>query len=111
MPAVLAFLLLSLVAVSIQDDEPKPVLSQDPLTAEQIAVYRAMLAHYTKGEDVALNIANVTDPLGGDPELAESCSKDVAALQRLPNADRSSHGSVCCANAKMVVIPSSNLQS
>jgi hypothetical protein len=56
MPALFAFLLLSLVALPIQDDEPKPVLSQDPLTAEQIAVYRAMLADYTKGEDVALNI-------------------------------------------------------
>ena|SRR5215831_18458135 len=79
MPALLALLLLSLVAAPIQDDEPKPVLSQDPLTQEQIAVYRAMLANYTKGGDVALNIANVTDPFGGDPDLAESCPKDVAA--------------------------------
>lgn len=104
MPALLAFLLLSLVATPIQDDEPKPVLSQDPLTAEQIAVYRAMLADYTKDEDGALNIANVTDPFGGgltDPALAEGCPKEGGVPPKSsPTAIVASHGSVGCAQCQ-----------
>jgi hypothetical protein len=58
-------------------DEPKPVISKDPLTAEQIAVYRAMLETYTKGDkDSALNIANVTDPFTMNGEFTGSCPKD-----------------------------------
>lgn len=108
MPALLAFLLLSLVATPIQDDEPKPVLSQDPLTAEQIAVYRAMLADYTKDEDGALNIANVTDPFGGgltDPALAEGCPKEGGVPPKSsPTAIVHRMDPSVALNAKMVLV-------
>lgn len=45
-----------------QQDEPKPVLSKDPLTAEQVQIYRAFLAGYTHKEETDLNIANTTMP-------------------------------------------------
>jgi hypothetical protein len=54
------------------------VLSKDPLTAEQIAVYRAILANYTKGVDAALNISNVTDPFGESSNFSHGCPKDTS---------------------------------
>ncbi len=56
------FLSLSICAMT-QEDAPKPKVSDDSLTPEQIAVYRAVLKDYTKGSDGALNLANITEPL------------------------------------------------
>ena len=56
------FLSISFGAVS-QEDEPKPKLSDESLTNEQIAVYRAVLSDYLKGSDGTLNLANRTEPL------------------------------------------------
>ena len=56
------FLSLSICAMT-QEDTPKPKVSDDSLTPEQIAVYRAVLKDYTKGSDGALNLANKTEPL------------------------------------------------
>jgi hypothetical protein len=92
-------ILLVLIAVPIQD-EPKPVLSKDPLTAEQIAVYRAVLMRYTGGGDTALNIANVTDPFGAGSEFTGGCPKEDAApppaIHRLDPA--------IALNSKMVLV-------
>lgn len=73
----LVLLLLFLLPAPAQD-QPKPVLSKDPLTAEQIAVYRVMLANYTKGADAALNISNVTDPFGDSSDFSHGCPKDTS---------------------------------
>jgi len=43
------FLSVPFCAVS-QEDAPKPKVSDEPLTAEQIAVYRAVLRDYLKGQ-------------------------------------------------------------
>ena len=56
------FLSISLYAVS-QEDGPKPRLSDESLTTEQIAVYRAVLSDYLKGSNGSLNLANMTEPL------------------------------------------------
>jgi hypothetical protein len=45
-----------------QENEPKPRISEAPLTEEQIAVYRAVLERFTKGSKGSLNLANKTDP-------------------------------------------------
>jgi hypothetical protein len=46
-----------------QETTRKPKVSDEPLTAEQIAVYRAVLTDYLKGSDGELNVANMTEPL------------------------------------------------
>jgi hypothetical protein len=71
-----AFLLFLVLPSPIQD-EPKPVISKDPITAEQIAVYRAMLEAYTKEDkDPTLNIGNVTEPFTMKGEFTGGCPKD-----------------------------------
>jgi hypothetical protein len=55
-------LVLSLGAFT-QENPPKPKVSNDPLTTEQIEVYRAVLRDFLNGSDGPLNLANVTEPL------------------------------------------------
>lgn len=59
---VLVFAAVFFAGLYGQDRTEKPVISKEPLTAEQIAVYRAVLMDYTQGEDTKLNIANITEP-------------------------------------------------
>lgn len=68
-----------------QDDQKKPEVSKDPLTPEQLAVYRAVLADYigTDG-DASLNLARQTVPL--DPSDSKNCVKSIR-----PRADKSVH--------------------
>jgi hypothetical protein len=66
------------IAGATQENAPKPKLSKDLLTAEQIAVYRAVLQDYTKGSDGALNIANETEPLDQHKSsFDKSCVKGI----------------------------------
>jgi hypothetical protein len=43
---------LALSTCAAQDHTPKPKVSKDPLTTEQIAVYRAVLENYVKAPRV-----------------------------------------------------------
>ena len=62
------------LAVAAQDNTAKAKISNAPLTAEQIAVYRAVLKDYLRESDGALNLANVTEPLDHSrPMFDESC--------------------------------------
>jgi hypothetical protein len=74
--AFLAFLVVFIGSAAAKK-ESKPVLSKDPLTAEQIAVYRAALENYTQGEDTALHIAIVTEPFGDSMSGNRSCLGDL----------------------------------
>lgn len=60
---VLVFSCLALNAFSDGQDQPKPVLSSEHLTAEQVAIYRAVLKSYRKGSHGTLNLADRTEPL------------------------------------------------
>jgi hypothetical protein len=60
--AVAGIFVLTLVAAT-QDNIPKPTTSGEPLTADQVAIYRAVLEDYTKGSNGPLNVANRTEPL------------------------------------------------
>lgn len=64
-PVLTGMMMLALtIGVAGQDAANKPALSKDPLTEEQVAVYRAVLEFYTKGGTVGvLNIADRTEPL------------------------------------------------
>jgi hypothetical protein len=82
-PQVCMVLMLSLgpsLAAAPQIEAPKPKISNEPLTPEQVAVYRAVLEDYTNGTNGTLNLANRTEPseasdracLKGKPDGAES---------------------------------------
>jgi hypothetical protein len=72
---VAVLLVISLGAVA-QENPQKPQIVDAPLTSDQIAVYRAVLAIYLKGSHRVLNLANVTEPLD-EPDTA--CLKGLDA--------------------------------
>jgi hypothetical protein len=61
---IAVLVVISLRAVA-QENAPKPRVSDAPLTSEQVAVYRAVLAVFLKGSDRVLNLANITEPFDG----------------------------------------------
>jgi hypothetical protein len=66
------------MAVVAQDDASKPKVSKDPLTTEQIAVYRAVLESYTNGSGSLLNVANRTELLDqAQPFFGKSCVSGI----------------------------------
>ncbi len=69
---IMVFLAISVCAVS--QDAPEPKISDEPLTTQQIAVYRAVLRDYLRGSDGALNLADKTEPL--DPS-DKACFKGI----------------------------------
>ena len=72
-----AVMALSMSSVT-QEGTPKPTVSSDSLTPDQVAVYRAVLRDYTKGSDGALNLANRTEPVDESrPMFDEACFKEI----------------------------------
>lgn len=67
------FIAVTFCAAS-QESTPKPEVSRDSLTSEQIAVYRAVLTHYLKDSDGALNLADTTQPLD---QSDKACIKGI----------------------------------
>jgi hypothetical protein len=68
---------LSLSAAT-QEDVQKPRLSDDSMTSEQLAVYRAVLKDYTKKSDAKLNLANQTEPLDqSSPMFDKGCFNGI----------------------------------
>ena len=60
--------------------ENKPTKSTVPLTADEVAIYKAILQEYTVAKSVSLNVSAKTYPL--DPEshmngLTEACPKGI----------------------------------
>ena len=53
----------------VQDDAPKLKVSGESLTAEQTAVYRAVLQDIQKDSKDTLNLANTTEPIGQSAAL------------------------------------------
>jgi len=76
----LAVILILSPLAAAQGDGPRPIVSSDPLTAEQIAVYRAVLEDYTKDSKGVLNVADRTEPLDqSGVGFDEACFKDIQA--------------------------------
>jgi hypothetical protein len=68
------------------DKQPNPMLSKEPLTQEQIAVYRAVLADYMKGSEGTLNLAKKTVPLERSGSFwPEECVKPME-LEPVPKS-------------------------
>ncbi len=53
------------------------MMSKDPLTPEQIDIYRAVLLEYTKGDPVAMKLASRTEPYRIDSTVSDNCFRDV----------------------------------
>jgi hypothetical protein len=47
-----------------QDKRKEPIVSDDPLTADQIAVYAVVLKNYDNGSGKPLNLARTSEPFG-----------------------------------------------
>jgi hypothetical protein len=75
---LLIVLLLAAASAPARNDEPKPVISKDALTVDQIAVFRTVLADYMKGESSPLNLSNRTKPFRvNDFQDNKSCLKSA----------------------------------
>lgn len=78
--ACLAFIIfaLTLLAVAQQAQGPKLTVSDQPLTAEQLAVYRVVLHGWMENEVGAINLSNQTIPLPMSGTFdASECGKEL----------------------------------
>ncbi len=88
------FVALLLTCQSATSKTQKPVKSTDPLSADEIAIYKAVLRTYSGDKDVNLNVAATTYPL--DPNAHTTgfdqpeCLKGVE-LENLSSASNSYH--------------------
>jgi hypothetical protein len=89
-----------------QDAKPKLEVSKARLTAEQVAVYRAVLKDYIKGGDGSLNIANKTVPLDqSEIKSGDGCLRGIE-LEKTTQARSAVHvmDSSVLISAKMVLV-------
>jgi hypothetical protein len=103
-------LVLGSVALGIcgaQDHSPKPKVSNDPLTTEQISVYRAVLENYVKDSPGSLNLAVRTEPLEqSEPFFDKACVRELE-LESAANAIPVIHtltAAVAPSSAKIVLV-------
>ena len=77
-PLAVCLALIAVASPCLAQNESKVVVSLSPLTAEQLSVYRAVLAGWVSQDTPSVNLADRTVPLGGtDPanEIGRSCGK------------------------------------
>ena len=72
----ITFLALSVIC-SAQADEPKPTVSIDPLSTEQVAIYRAALADFKPSRGRTPQLANITVPLRRQYTAFENCVASI----------------------------------
>lgn len=88
-----ALLLITPVLLSFVQYAPEPKLSNSPLSADQIEVYRAFLQSYVKGQDSLLRVSNVTVPLehsGGELKEGKGCLRTLQ-LENFKEANSTVH--------------------
>jgi hypothetical protein len=98
------------IIAAAQDDPPKPKLSKDPLTKEQISIYRTVLQDYVKDGDGALNLANQTLPLDRSDALWDKQFVKSLQLEPDPKSGREVHllDSAVALSPKMVLVDRDN---
>jgi hypothetical protein len=65
--------------------EVKPRISDQPLTSEQLAVYRAVLTGWYEGNKAAINLAAQTDPINpSDDSFDKACLKGLLLEKATP---------------------------
>jgi hypothetical protein len=75
--AILSFSLNPILTA--QEELPKPVLSNHPLTADEVAIFRAVLKGYLKGSRGVLLLADATTPIEQSPTSVRTCAAEISA--------------------------------
>jgi hypothetical protein len=71
---------LSVCPISTAQEEPhKPVLSNSPLTTDEVAIFRAVLKDYLKGSHGVMLLANTTAPTNQSPTSVRTCADEISA--------------------------------
>ena len=77
-PIALFLAAIVTLATAQETQEAKPKISDKPLTAEQLAVYRSVLGNWMEGEVSTLNLSIQTTPLRSEGPLGEEdCAKGL----------------------------------
>ena len=78
--AAAAMFCLSLGPMSSAQEEPsKPVLSNSPLTADEVAIFRAVIKDYLKGSHGVMQLADTTAPTDQSPTSVRTCADEISA--------------------------------
>ena len=76
---VTAMACLSLCPLSTAQEEPgKPVLSTTPLTADEVAIFRAVLKDYLRGSHGVMLVVDKTEP-DQSPTSVRTCADEISA--------------------------------
>ena len=76
--AAAAMFCLSMGPMSSAQEEPsKPVLSNSPLTADEVAIFRAVLKDYLKGSHGVMQLADTTAPTDQSPTSVRTCADEI----------------------------------
>jgi len=62
-----------------QEEPPKPVLSERSLTADEVAIFRAVLKNYLKDSRGVMLLADTTVPLEQSPTSVRTCADQISA--------------------------------
>jgi hypothetical protein len=85
---------VAIVSISLSFGDDKPTKSAAPLTADEIAVYKAVLAHYSSKEAGMLNVSIRTFPLNPESPrngLSKGGCLQGMELENLTSASRTFH--------------------
>ena len=71
------FVALLLTCHAAPSKSQKPVKSTTPLSADEIAIYKAVLRTYCGDKDVSLDVSSTTYPLDPNASLLASINQNV----------------------------------
>jgi len=85
MRSICKLLFCCVATLAAAQDSAPPKLSATPLSADQIAVYRAFLTNYTAGSKRTLNVANITETFEPDTDsMLSSGNRRDSCLSQFP---------------------------
>jgi hypothetical protein len=86
-------------------EKPKITLSVSPLSADQVAVYRAFLAGYNNGSPGSVNLASKTIPFDISETGANGCLRELK-LRELPTVSSTTHsiGTEAVGDARVKIV-------
>lgn len=69
---------ISLISTA-QEEPPKAVLSESPLSADEVAIFRAVLKNYLKDSPGVVLLADKTVPIEQSPTSVRTCADQISA--------------------------------
>jgi hypothetical protein len=79
LPALMMAAMLLCTPASASND--KPVKSASPLSADELAIYNAVLRQYSEGNDIALNVSQTTYPLDSSSPMSDLSADCLQGIQ------------------------------